>query len=131
MKGWEKEYNIQFHTEDKDILLKGDKDQLVRVMNNLINNAIQAVPEEREPEIRIGMKKREDHTVLISVSDNGSGIPDEQKDKIFEPRFTTKTKGMGLGLAMVKNIINGFGGEIWFETELGKGTTFYISLPGT
>ncbi|HAD98518.1 MAG TPA: two-component sensor histidine kinase, partial [Cryomorphaceae bacterium] len=125
------EYNIQFHTEDKDILLKGDKDQLVRVMNNLINNAIQAVPEEREPEIRIGMKKREDHTVLISVSDNGSGIPDEQKDKIFEPRFTTKTKGMGLGLAMVKNIINGFGGEIWFETELGKGTTFYISLPGT
>ncbi|MGB0175589.1 MAG: ATP-binding protein [Owenweeksia sp.] len=123
-------YNIKFNTEDKDIHLKGDKDQLVRVMNNLINNAIQAVPEERDPDIRICMKKQEDK-VLISVSDNGSGIPEEQKEKIFEPRFTTKTKGMGLGLAMVKNIITGFGGEIWFESELGSGTTFYLSLPGT
>ncbi len=122
------EYRIKFETDDPDIQLLGDKDQLVRVMNNLINNAIQAVPENREPDIRIGMRKKGEN-VIISVSDNGSGIPDDQKDKIFEPRFTTKTKGMGLGLAMVKNIITGFGGEVWFETRLGEGTTFYLKIP--
>ncbi|MEQ9262006.1 MAG: ATP-binding protein [Owenweeksia sp.] len=121
------EYRIEFETEDHNIQLKGDKDQLVRVMNNLINNALQAIPEDREPRIRIRMEKKDDK-VIISVSDNGTGIPEEQKEKIFEPRFTTKTKGMGLGLAMVKNIITGFGGEVWFETEVGKGTTFYLTL---
>ncbi len=122
------EYNIKFDCENPEVKILGDKDQLVRVMNNLINNSIQAIPEGKEPQLIVRMEARE-ADVLISLSDNGSGIPEEQADKIFEPRFTTKTRGMGLGLAMVKNIIDGFNGSIWFDSTLGLGTTFYISLP--
>lgn len=121
-------YNIAFHCKDESIKIKGDKDQLVRIMNNLIKNAIQAIPENIEPNIEVSLNRKEEN-VLIIVSDNGTGIPEEQRDKIFEPRFTTKTKGMGLGLAMVKNIVEGFEGEIWFETQIGIGTKFIISLP--
>ena len=121
-------YKIDFVCEDPEAEIYGDKDQLVRVMNNIINNAIQAIPEERHPQIRVRLEQKEGE-VIISVSDNGCGIAEEQGDKIFEPRFTTKTKGMGLGLAMVKNIIDGFGGKVWYNSKLGVGTTFYISLP--
>lgn len=120
--------DISFETQNPEALIYGDKEQLIRVMNNLINNAIQAVPEEREPQIRICMENR-DGQLLIAVHDNGAGIAPGQKERIFEPRFTTKTKGMGLGLAMVKKIINSFDGKIWYESRLGEGTTFYISLP--
>lgn len=122
------DYDISFNCEDENVLIKADKGQLIRVMNNLIKNAIQAIPENVEPAITVDMKSKGDE-VEISVKDNGTGIPEEQWDKIFEPRFTTKTKGMGLGLAMVKNIIEGFGGKIWFETKLRVGTTFRIALP--
>ncbi len=122
------EYEIRFDFDDPNALIMADKDQLVRVMNNLINNAIQAIPEGREPEISVKMEQQ-DGDVLVAVEDNGSGIPEEQGRKIFEPRFTTKTKGMGLGLAMVKNIINSLRGTIWFDSELDKGTTFYFTLP--
>jgi len=121
-------YSIEFICEDPDAMIYGDKDQLVRVMNNLINNAIQAIPEDREPQIRVRMEQKENE-VVISISDNGCGIAEEQGDKIFEPRFTTKTKGMGLGLAMVKNIVDGFGGKVWYNSNVGVGTTFYVSLP--
>jgi signal transduction histidine kinase len=63
------------------------------------------------------------------VKDNGTGIDDEKYSKIFVPNFTTKSTGMGLGLAMVKNIIKNCGGEVWFETKVGVGSSFYISLP--
>lgn len=122
------DYKIKFDCRDPQVIIQGDKDQLVRAMNNLINNAIQAIPEGREPQISVDLRK-EGEEVLISISDNGVGIPEDQAEKIFEPRFTTKTKGMGLGLAMVKSIIDGFRGNIWFESEIGVGTTFYISLP--
>lgn len=121
-------YKIDFVCEDPEVEIYGDKDQLVRVMNNLINNAIQAIPEDRTPQIQVRLEEREGE-VIISVSDNGCGIAEDQGDKIFEPRFTTKTKGMGLGLAMVKNIIDGFGGKVWYNSKLGVGTTFYVSLP--
>ena len=65
----------------------------------------------------------------MEVQDNGTGIPDEQRDKIFVPSFTSKTGGMGLGLAMVKNIVENANGKIWFETKEGKGTTFFVQLP--
>lgn len=120
--------NISFETENENAKIYGDKEQLIRVMNNLINNAIQAVPEEKEPEIKVCMENQGDE-LLIAVQDNGVGIPEDQGNRIFEPRFTTKTKGMGLGLAMVKNIVNGFNGRIWYESTVGKGSTFYISLP--
>lgn len=119
---------IEFICDEPESEIYGDRDQLVRVMNNLINNSIQAIPEGREPEIQVRLSGVNDE-VQISVRDNGMGIPAEQGDKIFEPRFTTKTGGMGLGLAMVKNIIDGFHGNIWFESHPGKGTSFHISLP--
>jgi signal transduction histidine kinase len=62
------------------------------------------------------------------VKDNGTGIPPDRIDKIFMPNFTTKSTGMGLGLAMVKNIVENAGGQIWFETSQNIGTTFYVSL---
>jgi len=123
------DYKIEFYCQDKNLEMTADKNQLVRIMNNLINNAIQAVPENQEALIRITAQKEDSETIRISVQDNGTGIPEERREKIFEPRFTTKTKGMGLGLAMVKSIVDSFKGKIWFESEEGKGTTFHIELP--
>ena len=120
--------NIGFSCDDESLKIRGDRDQLLRVMNNLIKNAIQAIPEGREAQIDVSIKQKGEN-VLISVSDNGTGVAEDKWNKIFEPSFTTKTKGMGLGLAMVKNIIEGLGGEIWFKTKTNEGTTFYITLP--
>jgi signal transduction histidine kinase len=107
-----------------------DRELMVRVLNNLIMNASQAIPEGREPEIEIGVQD-DSEKVLLWVKDNGMGIPEDEQAKIFEPSFTTKTQGMGMGLAIVRTIINGLNGEIWFETEEGKGTTFFMRLPKT
>ena len=105
-----------------------DKEQLLRAFNNLLKNAIQAIPEERPGKITVTLN-REQNRFLISISDNGNGIADEVLDKIFMPNFTTKTGGMGLGLAMVKNIVETADGRIWFETKANVGSTFYVSLP--
>ena len=107
--------------------IQADHDQLIRVFNNLIKNGIQATPDGQTPEIIIGLTKNGGQCT-IAVKDNGSGIPDELKEKIFVPNFTTKSSGMGLGLAMVKNIVETSNGKIWFESEEGTGTTFYISF---
>jgi signal transduction histidine kinase len=66
---------------------------------------------------------------VIAISDNGEGISPEVRDKLFSPSFTTKTSGMGLGLSIVKNIVENFSGKLWFETQQDKGTTFYIEIP--
>ncbi len=113
---------------DLEIIM--DKDQLLRVFTNLIKNAIQAIPENIEGKIVVVVGV-EDDDVVIEVKDNGTGIPEDKKDKIFVPNFTTKTTGMGLGLAMVKNIVETASGKIWFETKEDVGTSFYISLPKT
>ncbi|MCF8277108.1 MAG: GHKL domain-containing protein [Flavobacteriales bacterium] len=105
-----------------------DKDQMLRVFNNLIKNAIQAVSEGTNPQIVLRLKP-ENGLWIVSVTDNGSGIPEELQEKIFVPNFTTKTSGMGLGLAMVKNIVESANGKIWFETSESEGTTFYVSFP--
>lgn len=111
-----------------EALVFADKEQLLRVFNNLIKNAIQAIPETQEGRIKVSMAKENDH-FLVKVEDNGNGISSDFVDKIFTPNFTTKTAGMGLGLVMAKNIIESCGGKIWFKTEEGKGTTFYVSIP--
>lgn len=105
-----------------------DKEQLLRVFNNLFRNAIQAIPEDRKGRIDVTLS-RQKHNFIVTVKDNGSGIADEVFDKIFVPNFTTKTHGMGLGLAMVKNIVETCNGQIWFETSKGHGTSFYVSFP--
>lgn len=105
-----------------------DKEQLLRVFNNLIKNAVQSIPENRNGIIKI-MLKREKNDLLVMITDNGIGIRSESISKIFVPNFTTKNGGMGLGLAMVKNILENANGRIWFETEVNKGTTFFVSIP--
>ena len=67
--------------------------------------------------------------MIIAVSDTGGGIPDEVKDRIFKPLFTTKSKGQGFGLAVVKKLAEALGGNVSFETKVGKGTTFIVELP--
>jgi len=120
---------ITFHPGNyKNIHVNADREQLSRAIINLIKNGIQAIPEDQEGEIKISLAKRE-HMAVIEVKDNGAGIPLELRDKLFSPSFTTKTSGMGLGLAIVKNIVENFAGQIWFETELGKGTTFFLEIP--
>jgi nitrogen fixation/metabolism regulation signal transduction histidine kinase len=108
--------------------IRADRDQLLRCFNNLLKNAIEAIPDERAGEINITHKINLDH-VLVIVADNGNGIPEQLRERIFAPNFTTKSSGTGLGLAFVKNSIENAGGKVWFETEIGKGTTFYMSLP--
>jgi nitrogen fixation/metabolism regulation signal transduction histidine kinase len=120
---------IEFHPNGLDyIKVNADREQLSRAIINLVKNGIQAVPEERKGIIQINLSRRE-HMAVISVSDNGEGIPPDLRDKLFSPSFTTKTSGMGLGLAIVKNIVENFTGKIWFETEHKKGTTFYLEIP--
>jgi len=110
------------------IKVNADREQLSRAIINLIRNGIQAVPKTEMGEISIKLDRR-DHMALISVKDNGSGIPVELRDKLFSPSFTTKTSVMRLGLSIVKNIVENFSGVIWFETVLGKGTTFFLEIP--
>ena len=76
----------------------------------------------------LGLKSSNQH-ILLSVKDNGIGIPEAQQAKIFEPSFTTKSTGMGMGLAIVQSIVLGHSGRIWLESTPGKGTTFFIELP--
>ena len=120
---------ILFSTEEDEILANFDRTQLIRVVTNLVKNGIQAIPDEKEnPRIVVKVVSEND-TVNITVEDNVIGITDENKSKIFEPKFTTKTSGMGLGLAMVKNIVETYKGNITFTSQLGEGTTFKVAFP--
>ena len=99
-----------------------------RIVTNLVKNAIQSIPEGKTPEIEVNLFE-ENGRIHIKVKDNGIGIEDAIAEKIFEPKFTTKTSGMGLGLPMVKNIIEAYQGEITYKTTLGEGTLFEVSFP--
>ncbi len=110
------------------VLINADRTHINRLFTNLIQNAIQAVPEDKiaiiEVEEELGGNK-----ILVKVKDNGLGIAEDMRSKIFTPNFTTKTSGTGLGLAMCKGIVEQCKGEIWFQTIAGKGSTFYVELP--
>lgn len=119
---------IHFSASEPEIIAKMDRTQLIRVVTNLVKNAIQALPEVEEPRVLVEVTRSGDH-VLIAVADNGVGIPDAVREKVFEPKFTTKSSGMGLGLGMVKNIVETYGGSIKFSSAKGKGTVFTVSFP--
>lgn len=123
------ENQIVFESEATEIISKIDRTQLIRIITNLVKNAIQSIPEQQE-EKRVAVSvRKEDDNVLIVVEDNGIGIRAEDINRIFEPKFTTKSSGMGLGLGIIKNIIENYKGSINFETTYGKGTRFTVSLP--
>jgi len=119
---------IHFIADEEEIIAKLDRTQLIRVITNLVKNAIQAVPDVESPRILVTVASEGEH-VKISVADNGVGISDENRHKIFEPKFTTKSSGTGLGLGMVKNIVENYGGTINFTSQMGKGTVFCIKFP--
>ncbi|PCJ88171.1 MAG: two-component sensor histidine kinase [Flavobacteriales bacterium] len=120
---------INFRTDiSTEKFVYADKEQLLRVFNNLIKNAIQALPDNQSGKINVVLRA-ENSSIITEIADNGTGISHEQMEKIFTPNFTTKTGGMGLGLAISKNMVESAKGKIWFVTQKDEGTTFYVSLP--
>jgi nitrogen fixation/metabolism regulation signal transduction histidine kinase len=123
-----KENYIVFSSEFEDLQVRIDRTQMVRIITNLIKNALEACELIKEPKVQVIIEKKKKE-VLISVIDNGEGISKELKNKIFEPKFTTKTSGMGLGLGMVKNLVDSYDGRISVRSKIDTGTTFSITFP--
>ncbi len=118
---------INYEGAEKDIFVFADPKQMVQVFNNLLKNAIQSIPDNREGVISVILKVLADK-ISIEIIDNGIGIENALRDKLFTPNFTTKSTGMGLGLAITKNIIELTGGTITFSTIENEGTKFQIEL---
>jgi len=119
---------IEYLPGKETIITKMDKIQLTRIMTNLVTNAIHALKDKENPKIEIRVSESESE-VLIEVEDNGQGIGKNDAMKIFEPKFTTKSSGMGLGLPMVKNIVEAYNGKIGFVSGHNRNTVFSVSLP--
>ena len=116
------------HEGNPPFNVKADRKQILRMFNNLIRNSIQAVANIKDGRVDVKLFTEEGHHV-VEISDNGVGITEDQAQKIFRPNFTTKTGGMGLGLAIVYNIVKNSGGEITFSSKPGAGTSFFVRLP--
>ncbi|HUR67211.1 MAG TPA: ATP-binding protein, partial [Chitinophagaceae bacterium] len=119
---------VAWYPLNDKVMMDADKTQMNRLFTNLFANAVQACKDDEVCRIIVEEKKEGD-SIIISIKDNGEGIPVEMQDKIFVPNFTTKSSGTGLGLAMCQGIAEQAKGKIWFDTELGIGTTFYVELP--
>lgn len=128
----EKNVKVDFRTEEKTVPVMADSKKMKVVFENLIGNAIKYSNKDGKTEVSIELK---DGQVLVSISDQGVGIPRYQHSKVFEKFFRVKnpskyrTEGVGIGLYLVKSIVGHFGGEVWFDSLEGKGSTFYVSLP--
>lgn len=118
---------IWYPISDKAMVF-ADKTQMNRLFTNLFTNAVQATKAGEVCKITVD-EKREQDKIIISIKDNGEGIPEEICANIFVPNFTTKSSGTGLGLAMCKGIVEQAKGDIWFETQIGEGSVFFVSLP--
>jgi signal transduction histidine kinase len=118
--------NVMLSINISDLsIIKTDSHFLRRALTNLVNNAIQAMPNGGD----LTIKASKTENITIYVEDTGVGIPEDVKPKLFTPMMTTKSKGQGLGLAVVKRLIEALGGAIMFESQEGKGTKFTITLP--
>jgi len=119
---------ISYFAKNTELIAELDKTQLIRIVTNLVKNSTQALTEIENKKIEVTVAEV-NKWVEIIVADNGKGITEQDKDKVFEPKFTTKSSGMGLGLPMVKNIVEAYGGTINFTSEVDKGTVFKVKLP--
>lgn len=119
---------VTFQGNENGVFANTDSEQLIQVFNNLLKNALQAIPTSEKGKIIVTVKSKEKN-IDVLFKDNGKGIPTEIKDKLFTPNFTTKSTGMGLGLAISRNIIRNSGGDITFDSKENEGTTFKVSLP--
>ena len=120
--------NIFIHASHDNIMMKIDKDYLARIVINLVTNASQAKADNRKSVINVDIEKIEKRIKII-VNDNGVGISPDKLEKIFDPNFTSKNSGMGIGLTMVKRMVEDYNGTITVVSEVDKGATFTISMP--
>ena len=118
--------DVKYVVEDEAKDIVADPALLKRILGNLVDNAVQAMPDGGKLEIRA---LRDLNDVVVTVEDSGVGVPEEAKSKLFTPLFTTKSKGQGFGLAVVKRLTEALGGTVTFESEKGKGTKFTVRLP--
>jgi signal transduction histidine kinase len=120
---------IYFFSEEDEVRARFDRTQLIRVVTNLVKNSIQSIEQKNPEEPRIDViVENIENVVSISVIDNGVGVPEHNRSYIFEPQFTTKSSGMGLGLGMVKNIVETYNGTITLDSSEEK-TTFKVTFP--
>jgi len=126
--GKESDMPIAWKYARETVFVQADPLQLGRVFTNILKNAIQSIPEGSTGEIAANLKLA-GNFVVVEFKDNGKGIPETLREKIFSPNFSTKNSGMGLGLAISKKIVEQLGGRISYQTKVGEGTTFTIELP--
>jgi two-component system, NtrC family, nitrogen regulation sensor histidine kinase NtrY len=123
----DKEIEFFLNIPEERYTVYADRSLLVNALNNLVKNAIQAIPRDHKGRVSVSLYRR-NSLAVVRISDNGSGIPKDIQDKIFTPNFTTKAYGSGIGLLITKNIIQSVNGKIYFETVENEGTDFYIEL---
>ena len=119
---------ISYFPKTPSIIAELDKTQLIRIVTNLVKNATQALVGIENKKIEVTVLE-DNGNIIIKIADNGKGITEEDKERVFEPKFTTKSSGMGLGLPMVKNIVEAYSGTLTFTTQINKGTVFKVVLP--
>ena len=119
---------ISFFPKKPSIVAKMDKTQVIRIVTNLVKNATQSLDDVENKKLEVTVSE-DDENVCIIIADNGKGISEEDAVRVFEPKFTTKTSGMGLGLAMVKNIVDAYEGSVTFTSQTNVGTVFTVKLP--
>ncbi|MDD3722699.1 MAG: ATP-binding protein [Lutibacter sp.] len=119
---------IYFFSKKKSFIAKLDKTQVIRIVTNLVKNATQSLDGIENKKLEVTVDEDEEN-VCITIADNGKGISKEDGEHVFEPRFTTKNSGMGLGLAMVKNIVEAYKGTVTFTSQTNIGTVFKVKLP--
>jgi signal transduction histidine kinase len=120
-------FNVHWPPEKK-LVIYADREQINGIFSNLIKNSIQSIPSGKTGIIDVIVEVRKDKAV-VSIGDNGTGIPVELQNRLFTPNFTTKSSGTGLGLSIVKKYVETAGGRVWFESETDHGTIFFVELP--
>lgn len=121
---------VHFYTNKEKIMFYMDPLYLTRIVTNIVKNGIQAIPEDRAKKIDVHLQDEAEKFYIV-ITDNGDRIPEELQERIFKQNFTTKSAGMGLGLSMVKKIVEDYRGKIWFRTDNNMGTTFFVEFNKT